>query len=112
MEIREKKLGKIERVKFGFGGYQDACLGLSLEFSMKGSGVNTFVSGGWAISRSEYAKWTEEDRARQQAEMCSKLIALLNEANVDDVSKLKGVPVELCFEGMTLQDWRILTEVI
>ena len=59
-----KELGKISGVSFGWGGYQDACLGLSLSFSMKGSGVNTFI-GDWGIEHSEYCKWSEEDRVRK-----------------------------------------------
>lgn len=108
----EKKLGKISRVHFGFGGYQDACLGLSLTFEMKGSGVGTFISGGWAIERSEYAKWTEADRSAQQAKMCMELIEILNLAKVNSVSDLKDVPVELTFDGLTLKSWRVLAEVI
>lgn len=105
-------LGKIAKVSFGFGGYQGCMLGLSLEFSMKGSGVNTFINGGWMIERSDGAQWTEADRARQQSEMCAEIIKLLKKAGVDDVMDLKNVPCELTFKGMTLESWRILEEVL
>jgi hypothetical protein len=37
---------------------------------------------------------------------------LLHDAKVDSVEKLKGVPVEILFEGNTLKEWRIFTEVL
>jgi hypothetical protein len=107
-----KELGKIESVSFGFGGYQEAMLGLNLSFTMQGSGVGGFISGGWAIERSEYCKWTEEDREKQQAKLCKRIIELLNEAKISDISKLKGIPVELVFDGMSLKEWRVLVEVL
>ena len=36
----------------------------------------------------------------------------LKEAKVSDVKDLVGVPVEIEFEGNSLKDWRILTEVL
>ena len=38
--------------------------------------------------------------------------SLLNEAKVDDIKNLKGVPVEATFDGTLLKSWRILTEVL
>lgn len=108
----EKKLGKIRSVKFGKGGYQDAIMGLTVDIDMKGSGVGHFTAGGWAISRSEYCKWTEEDRIKAHGEMLVKVTELLDQAKVDCVSQLKDVPVECTFEGMVLKSWRILEEVI
>jgi len=37
---------------------------------------------------------------------------LLKEAKVDNVDKLKGIPVEVTFDGMMLKEWRVLTEVL
>lgn len=108
----EKKLGKIKFVSFGHGGYQGCMLGLNLQFEGDGYGCGSFVNGGWHIKRSDGAQWTEADRSKQQAEMCAKIIELLKEAKVDDVSKLKNIPVELEFEGMSLKSWRILKEVL
>lgn len=110
--VIEKRLGKIENVKFGMGGYQDAMIGLSLTFSMQGSGVNTFISGGWTMERPEQARWTEQDREKQQATLVQKITSFLNEAKVDDVYKLKNIPVEVTLEGNVLKDWRILKEVL
>ncbi len=41
-----------------------------------------------------------------------RIIELLNQAKVDDVSKLKGKPVEIELDGNLLKSWRLLTEVI
>ena len=36
----KKELGKITSVRFGLGGYQNACLGLSVSLGSDGSGVS------------------------------------------------------------------------
>ena len=110
----EKRLGKITSVRFGLGGYQDACLGLSVSLGDGSWGVGDF-KGTWdaeSIKRSEYAKWTEEDRSKGYDETMRFLSKLLKEAKVDSVDKLKDVPVEVTFDGNVLKEWRILTEVI
>ncbi len=110
----EKKLGKIESVTFGHGGYQDAMIGLNV----------TLSNGGWGVGDSKCAwdaemikwdkncKWTEADRDKQYAEIMRYLSKLLKDAKVNSVDKLKGIPVEVTFEGNMLKEWRILTEVI
>ena len=109
------KIGKIKSISFGFGGYQDAMLGLSIQLgSDKDSwGVHDF-KGGWGpqIEWSDRCKWTEADRAAQYAECVRFIGKLLTEANKDDMSRLVNVPVEVQFDGNTLKSWRILTEVI
>lgn len=113
--MNNRELGKISKVYFGTGGYQDCMFGLTLTFEGKGWGVGEFISGGWDVERmprSEYAQWTEEDREKLMVAMCRRISKLLSEAGVDDVSKLKGIPVEVIFENNTLKDWRILTEVL
>lgn len=110
----EKKLGKIERVSFGYGGYQDAMLGLTVTLSANGWGVNDF-KGSWdaeTIKHTEHTKWTEEERSKSYDETMRFLSKLLKEAKVSSVDKLKGVPVECTFDGTLLRDWRILTEVL
>lgn len=108
-----KEIGKIQKVSFGFGGYQDAQIGLSLTFgSDKGAwGVQTF-HGAWGIDRSEHAKWQEDDRLMELGKTCMKLRDLLRDAKVEKVDQLKGIPVEVTFEGNCLKDYRILTEVL
>lgn len=110
----EKRLGKIESVRFGHGGYQDAMLGLSVTLSAKSWGVGDF-KGNWdaeLIKCTENTKWTEEDRDKGYSDTMRFLSKLLKDAKVDSVDKLKGVPVEVTFDGMSLKEWRILTEVL
>jgi hypothetical protein len=110
----EKKLGKIERVSFGHGGYQESMLGLSVTLSGGGWGVNDF-KGNWdaeLVKHTEHTKWTEEERSKSYDETMRFLSKLLKEAKVSNVDKLKGVPVECTFDGTLLREWRILTEVL
>jgi hypothetical protein len=110
-----KELGKIESVKFGLGGYQDCCIGLSLYFKLNGSGISDFV-GYWDTHRMGYdeqeLKANESDRIAQHSKTMEYLSKLLNDANVDSVDQLKGKPVEVTIESNQLKNWRILTEVI
>lgn len=106
-----KTLGKILKAEFGWGGYQEAMLGLTLHFTMQGSGVN-FHRGGWGCDRSDYCKWTEDERLRDLGETVMFLGKILKDAKRDRVDQLAGTPVELTFEGNMLKDWRVLTEVL
>ena len=108
----EEKLGKIEHVYFGFGGYQEAITGLWLTFSMKGSGVSSGISGAWNSEPDKYCKWTKEDQIKQNGEMINNVVDILKKAKVDRVDKLKNVPVKLFFEGNLLKKWEILEEVL
>lgn len=65
--VEQKRLGKIVRAEFGFGGYDNAMIGLSLTFEMEGSGVSAF-KGTWA-TWSERCKWTLADQAQIFAEV-------------------------------------------
>ena len=110
----EKKLGKIESVRFGHGGYQDACIGLSVTLGGTGWGVGDF-KGSWdpeMIKSSEHTQWTEKDRTNNIDETVRFVSKLLSNAKVNSVDRLKGVPVEATFDGNLLKEWRILTEVI
>jgi hypothetical protein len=106
-----KELGKISSVRFGFGGYDDAQIGLSLSFSMKGSGVNTFL-GTWSGTRSDRCKWTEEERFKTLGETVLQIGEWLGKIHGKDVHDLVGTPVELTFDGNMLKDWRLLEEVL
>lgn len=110
-EMTEKRLAKIQAVRFGYGGYQNAMLGLSLTFGGQGWGVGDF-RGTWAEPPSEHAKWTVEDQMRIFAETVVLLRDTLKAAKVQTVDQLKGIPVEVEFEGNVLKSWRILTEVL
>lgn len=110
----EKKLGKIEEVSFGLGGYQGAMLGLHVTLGDGGWGVGDSKANWDAeqIKWSENTQWTESDRDMWFSEIMRYVSKLLKEAKVDSVDKLKGKPVEVTFEGNTLKSWRILTEVL
>jgi hypothetical protein len=107
------RLGKITHVEFGFGGYSDGMIGIYLEFGGKGWGVNDFI-GFWAEDPSPHAKWTYEDQSVQFAETVRKVKRFLKDADVINISQLKGKPVEISIsdDTNTLYAWRILTEVI
>jgi len=111
--MEEAKLGKIENILFGYGGYQNAMFGLSITLSGKGWGVGDF-KGGWSldITVGEYTKWTEEDRDKEFAKVCRFTNKLLQDAKKQTIDQLKNIPVEVTFDGNSLKSWRILTEVI
>jgi len=110
----KKKLGKIKNVKFGIGGYQDAMIGLHVTLGSNGWNVGDSCSA-WdaeSIKWSENCNWTEDDRDKQYAEILRYLSKLLKDAKVDSVDRLKGIPVEVTFDGNMLKEWRVLTEVL
>lgn len=110
----EKKLGKIESVKFGIGGYQDCQLGIHFTLSDGSWGVGDSKTS-WDSERikcSEHAKWTEDDRSQNYADIMRYVSKLLKDAKVESVEQLKGKPVEVTFDGNLLKEWRILTEVL
>lgn len=43
--MEKKYLGKITRVSFGLGGYQDIQFGLSVTLEGQGIGTNAFIGG-------------------------------------------------------------------
>jgi hypothetical protein len=108
----EKELGKIVSAEFGLGGYQECQVGLWITFGGKGWGVSHGYNGGWSMVPDEYAKWTVEDQDRLYAMCVRDTVKLLEDAKVRSVSELKGVPVEITFENMTIKSFRILTEVL
>lgn len=113
--MSEIRLGKIEYAEFGFGGYQDAMLGLSLVFKGQGWGVTEFLSGGWyevLKADSPNCNWEEKDRADLRNALCKEIDNILRSAKVKSVSKLIGKPVEVEFVGGKLENWRILEEVL
>ena len=88
----EKKLGKIESVSFGLGGYQGAMLGLHVTLGNGSWGVGD-TRANWdseQIECSDHSKWTEEDRDGWYAEIMRYVSSLLKDAKVDSVDKLKG----------------------
>ena len=57
----EKKLGKIERVSFGHGGYQDSCLGINITLSGADWGVcdNKTAWDANLIKHTKHCQWTD-----------------------------------------------------
>ena len=106
-----KYLGKIESVRLGNGGYQDAMFGLSLTFVF-GCAISTF-NGTWGLDIScENARWTEDDRDREFAATMRLINQTMRDAKVKELSELKGIPVEVTIERWALKSWRVLTEVL
>lgn len=110
----ETKLGKIESVKFGHGGYQECMLGISVTLSGESWGCGDF-KGGWdaeQIKHTKHTQWSETDRDKNYSDTMRFISKLLKDAKVSSVDKLKGIPVEVKFDGNLLKEWRILTEVL
>lgn len=111
----EKRIGKINYISLGYGGYQDAQFGLNIDLSSKkdGWGVCDF-KGFWSIDTKcdKRCKWTEKDRDESFTKTMRLINKLLSQSNKKSLDQLKGVPVEVTFDGNLLKDWRILTEVL
>jgi len=110
----DKRLGKIEKVYFGIGGYQDACIGINFTLTGDGWGVcdNRTAWDAEKVHVTEHSKWTEEDRDSEYSKIVRYISKLLCDAKVETVDGLEGIPVEVEFNGMCLKEWRILTEVL
>lgn len=110
----EQKLGRIESIEFGLGGYNDCQIGLTVNLSGPGWGVYA-TKMAWDANRvkhSEFCQWTEADRDARYAEIVRYVSSLLKDAKVDSVSELKDKPIEATFDSRSLVSWRILTEVL
>lgn len=109
----EKRIGRIQSISFGFGGYQDAQLGISVTLGSNKEcwGTGDF-RGFWNTERDIRCSWTEDDRLKYLGEVCMWAGGILNDAKVDTLEKLVGIPVEVTFEDMRLKEWRVLTEAI
>lgn len=105
------ELGRIQKISFGWGGYQDAMLGVSITLGGKSWGVGDF-KGAWGVERSERTQWTEADRLRELGEACMWVKDMLTKAKVQTLDQLKDVPIEATFDGNKLVSWRVLEEVL
>lgn len=108
--MNDKWLGRIVRAEFGFGGYDDAMMGLSLTFEGPSVGTSTF-EGTWA-TRSERCERTVEDQRALFAGAVETLRDTLRAAKKRHVAQLVGVPVEVTVVGGRMESWRVLTEVV
>lgn len=103
-------LGKISNVQFGI---RDGRFGLWL--ILEGTWGTQTEHTTWdpeTVEVTEHTKWTEFDRDIELSKIMHKISKLLNEAKIDDIYKLKNIPVEFTSENGRLKDWRILTEVL
>ena len=104
------RLGRITRATFGFGGYDNAMIGLSLSFQGEAWGVKDF-KGTWA-NWTERRKWTLDEQRGVFADAVELLRDTLHAAKKTDIAELVGTPVEVTFEGNVIKSWRVLTEVV
>lgn len=107
----EKRLGKIQEIYVGSGGYDGAMFGVTVTLGGSAWGVGDF-KGTWSADPSDHAKWTKTDQLKNWGITMEWLKNLLRDANVSTVDGLKNIPVEITMENNTLKSWRILTEVI
>lgn len=108
--MTRKELGKIKSVRVGFGGYQDVMFGVWFELGGETWSVGD-GKGTWA-HWSEGRKWTPSDQADLFAETMRYMITLCEQAKIDNVAHLVGVPIEIEFDGNLLKSWRVLKEVL
>jgi len=107
----EKRLGKIISIKFGL---DENMLGLHLSLGNENWGVKD-SNAIWdyeRVKRTEYTQWTEEGRTESFIDLMKHISKLLKDAKVNSVDELKGIPIEVTFEGNLMREWRILTEVL
>ena len=110
----KKTLGKISHASFGLGGYQGAMIGIHIELSIDEGGVSCGKHQ-WDKNRiecSKHAHWTELDRDRGYSDIVRYISDLLNDAKVNTIKDLVGIPVEATLSDGSLKEFRILTEVI
>lgn len=110
----EKKLGKIQKIRFGHGGYQGSMLGLSVTLYAEGWCVDDF-KGAYdpeIVTIGPSTQWTEEDREKDFINTMRLISKLLKDSKVHSVEQLRDKPVEVTFKDGLLKEWRILTEVI
>jgi len=109
----EKHLGKIKNVYMGHGGYQGCQFGITFELSF-GSYRSSEFWGFWGsdIEVTKNTKWSEQDRIKNLGEMSMRVSNLLKQAKVSDVHDLKEKPIEVIGDGLKMESWRLLTEVL
>jgi hypothetical protein len=109
--MERTEYGKIASINFGYGGYQDAQLGVSIVLEGPGWEVSTF-KGTWARDPDQHCRWTKEDQIQLLGETTLWLRTLLNDARVLNLNNLLNKPVVAIFEDNMLKEWRIFTEVL
>ena len=108
---KRKELGRIQKVRVGIGGYQDAQFGIWFTLGSAGWGVQD-GRGFWSMKPTPDCKWTEADQNGSFAELARYILELLRSAKVESVDALLNKPIEVEFDGNLLKSWRILEEVL
>lgn len=105
------KLGHITRANFGLMQDRDFLYGLIIDLSLQDG---YYVTGTEVtnINHSESCKYTEEDRDKWLAKQSLKIAKILEDAEVKYINELVGKPVIASFKNNTIQEFRILTEVL
>lgn len=106
----KKLLGKISSAQFGTIPDCPYLMGLQLTFHFDGSGIGD--GGRYTENISEHCLFTNTTRADAITAMIDKVADILKAANVNYVSELVNVPVEVTLEGNIFKSFRILTEVL
>ena len=106
-----KEIGVIKGASFGWSGYGESQVGLSVTISFGGCVVQSF-DGFWGGERYKECKWSSEERRQHLGETVMRLAKILSDAKKAHVGELVGVPVEVTLDGYLLKSWRVLTEVI
>lgn len=108
-----KELMKISSIKFGMGGYQDAQMGIWIDFTGKNSHAGT-GKGFWTCAWTPSTKWTDVERIEFLGKIVLEIAQWLEDAKVQSIDQMVGIPVEVTFEDIfgPLKSWRILTEVL
>ena len=108
-----KELGKISRAYFGTVSDYPFLLGIIFNFSLGGGGSGIGCGGKYTVNVSPDCKYAgTAERNQAIVDMCEKVASILEDAKVNRVSELKGVPVEVTIEGNCFRDFRILDEVL
>ncbi len=111
--IVEKFLGKIKKAKFGFGGYDGAMVGLTIQVEWdEGRSGTRFFEGTWSTNPNEGGGWTLKNQNEKFAEVVRITASILHKAKKSHVEELIGVPVEVTAKGLDIKGWRVLEEVL
>lgn len=107
--MTEKRLGKIDSVKFGFVPDYPFLFGLILSFKL---GNRSGIGCSYTVNISDACKWSPDERSKGIEKTIDKIVEIMKDAQVNYVTQLQDVPVEVTIENNTFKDFRILTEVL
>lgn len=108
LRLMKKFLGRIQSARFGFGGYDNAMIGISWTLSWPGSQVSDFW-GSWAGWDDTIA---DNERKMALGNAMMRFARILKEAKKTEVNQMVGVPIEITLNDQVLHEWRVLTEVL